>query len=223
MIPVPDRSLLRRRAAVYARCAQEAYSANPQVGGLPLIGLLDRGETQVAVFGCRNETVVAFRGTSALWDLLVDLRYVKADCPSGGRVHAGFQAALDQVWNDLSVILERSDLPVTFTGHSLGGALAILAAARHPLAKRAVTFGAPLVGNQGFAATLLVPVWRFENSLDLVTWVPFRNSPVQALHACANGRRPTGYVKDGTVIRLDGWRHPMSGYVAAVHRWTMNA
>jgi triacylglycerol lipase len=74
------------------------------------------------------------------------------------------------------------DLPLYFTGHSLGAALAILATAKMiqmslPVAA-AYTFGQPRVGDgvfsRKFDADFKASTFRFVNSLDIVPRVPPR-------------------------------------------------
>ena len=73
-----------------------------------------------------------------------------------GRVHHGFNLALRRTWRKVGTILdEAQDKPLFLTGHSMGGALAVLAACR--LAKigrppvATYTFGTPRVGDPAFA------------------------------------------------------------------------
>lgn len=88
------------------------------------------------------------------------------------RVHRGFKRALNSVWTPIAGALDRIDDPLFYTGHSLGGALATLAAARRP--PRAVyAFGSPRVGDAKFVERLQsVPVFRVVHGNDLVATVP---------------------------------------------------
>ncbi|HET9765615.1 MAG TPA: lipase family protein, partial [Thermoanaerobaculia bacterium] len=129
-------------------------------------------------------TVVAFRGTESgkIDDLVTDARASQRPWPeSTARVHAGF---LDCY---LRVRLRVADLvaaqtggaapaqrrgTLLLTGHSLGGALATLAAIDlQPTA--VVTFGSPLVGDAALGALLGdVPVRRYVDCCDLVARLP---------------------------------------------------
>jgi lipase (class 3)/patatin-like phospholipase len=129
-------------------------------------------------------TVVAFRGTESgkIDDLVTDARASQRPWPeSAARVHTGF---LDCY---MRVRLRVADLVATqsggaapaarrgtllLTGHSLGGALATLAAIDlQPSA--VVTFGSPLVGDAALGALLAnVPVRRYVDCCDLVTRLP---------------------------------------------------
>ena len=118
--------------------------------------------------------VLVFRGTEQnLKDYLTDLEFGKLSLLGGDmETHPGFTAALDSVWHEIAAAIGQTDGPMFYTGHSLGAALATLAAARQ--APRAVyTFGSPRVGNQAFAASLgNVPIHRIVDDEDIVTTVP---------------------------------------------------
>lgn len=85
------------------------------------------------VVGVRTPNVifVSMRGTSNLYDLLVDIdaRYVMhSDNGNIGAFHSGFYQAVEEcrrpVIRALAGFLESGDVPVYVTGHSLGGAMA---------------------------------------------------------------------------------------------------
>ena len=118
--------------------------------------------------------VLAFRGTEQqLKDFISDLEVGRP--PLGTTaidVHEGFKEAIDSVWPQIEAELAKLTCPLFYTGHSLGAALATLAAARR--APQAVyTFGSPLVGNEAFVASLRnVRVYRVVDETDAVTVVP---------------------------------------------------
>jgi hypothetical protein len=125
--------------------------------------------------------ILAFRGTdpASFVTMLADGEVMQR--PFGGHgVHAGFYANVEAVWDDVSEAIRealqgaaldddghRVQLPskletLYITGHSLGGAMAVLAAARlfgrgyeawdpDALVKGVYTFGQPMVGDKGFA------------------------------------------------------------------------
>ena len=139
------------------------------------------GGTSTQAFGAVHSdgrVYLAFRGTEAddPTDILTD-----ADCiphswqelPDDCKVHAGFSTALDSLWKGhiQPWLAAQSGGQVCITGHSLGAALATLAAALVPDASL-VTFGSPRVGNDKFAARLRGPrVRRFVDCSDVVTMV----------------------------------------------------
>lgn len=124
--------------------------------------------------------ILAFRGSQPDdWrDIFDDACYapVRWDV---GHVHAGFARRLDNLRAPLESALGR--LPpgrrVWFTGHSLGGAIASLAAYRYrEIAAGACTFGSPRVGNGVFAGLFGEAIdersVRYANDHDIVSRVP---------------------------------------------------
>ncbi len=105
------------------------------------------------------EVVVAFRGTEKNYaDIMTDLKFKKQTTmfDTGGfnvPVHRGFLEQWRSIEEDLKIaIAEASEtiglIPVKVTGHSLGGALAILATIDWPWVHDCITFGAPRVGDR---------------------------------------------------------------------------
>ncbi len=122
-----------------------------------------------------DAVIVAFRGTRVLKPgtapSLAALREVVADISTDGRVtliesghggvvHCGFHAALEQIWAaELQPCLTRLKAAnpartIWLTGHSLGGALATLAAARLAGVTGLYTFGSPRVGDRAVRAAM---------------------------------------------------------------------
>jgi len=135
-------------------------------------------DTQVHVLLGVHDNIVVFRGTELnLKDIMTDLKVLKAKTGKGinGGMHKGFKEAYMSIHKDLYKILGQQDKPVTFTGHSLGGALAIAAGSWHGgFKKQVVTFGAPRVFDSIAAQfyDLDNKTFRFENGCDPVPYVP---------------------------------------------------
>ena len=104
---------------------------------------------------------------------------------AGGKVHKGFKTALDNVWNEVSAEIhtqqQTHSRPLWITGHSLGAALATIAAARLALNEQQAVqglynFGSPRVFNtalaKAFDQQLLNKSFRFVNNNDIVTRIP---------------------------------------------------
>ncbi len=117
--------------------------------------------------------VLVFRGTENIQDVMTDLKtgLPLLDQNTIG-VHPGFRKALDIVWNDIDDELAMLACPVFYTGHSLGAALATLAALRR--APRALyTFASPRVGNEAFVASFgSLPIFRIVDDEDALTRLP---------------------------------------------------
>lgn len=102
----------------------------------------------------------------------------------GARFHRGFMQALDEIWLPLitavDAVVARKDRPLYVTGHSLGGALALLAAwrlQRNMIAVHNVyTFGAPMVGNEAAAKAFEKEfpgrIYRYVDGGDMVPKLP---------------------------------------------------
>ncbi|GJL68184.1 MAG: hypothetical protein NPIRA06_08190 [Nitrospirales bacterium] len=151
------------------------------------------GSTQCYVAHNQDVVIVSFRGTQVpkpvggklpgeIWrqvvkDLWTDGKFRLVVSGQGGSVHEGFTMALDEVWEPLKSYLDglKEEKPTRtfwFTGHSLGAALATLAADRYGNAQGLYTFGSPLVGDEGFARDFYVGGYRFVNNNDVVARIP---------------------------------------------------
>ena len=124
--------------------------------------------------GKKPFAALVFRGTELrIKDFIIDLELGKV--LQGDHkidVHDGFEKALDSVWGKIKLSLNQLDCPVYFTGHSLGAAVATLAAARKSPAAL-YTFGSPRVGNTSFASSLYgVNIYRVIDDKDIVTTLP---------------------------------------------------
>ena len=97
----------------------------------------------------KEEQVIAFRGTEPkqFSDIKADLKAWKIKSKTSGRVHDGFYDEVEKVWPELIKLIKPKNLPLYMCGHSLGGAMATIAASR--LKTEALyTFGSPRVGNK---------------------------------------------------------------------------
>jgi len=121
--------------------------------------------------------VVAFRGTQpSIADVVTDLRANLVPARGGGRVHAGFLEAFDRIATRLGQVLaSRPGLPVYMAGHSLGGALALVATRYLDSdgTGATYTFGGPRVADDKFFERLKTPIYRVVNAADGVPRIPF--------------------------------------------------
>ena len=128
--------------------------------------------TQAFIVESPAFAALVFRGTDQnIRDLLCDLE-VGTALGDGVRIHKGFERAFNRIWPQIESELRFIDKPLFYAGHSLGAALAMLAAVhRKPTA--VYVYGAPRVGNAAFVEQLDdVPIYRIENGSDAVTVVP---------------------------------------------------
>jgi triacylglycerol lipase len=164
--------------------------------------LLSVGNTQVYVAANDDHIVVAFRGTESplsidglkdwlLTDaanlLIVPEGRLGTDLASAGvsaRFHQGFVKAIGDVWEPLLEAIEveraKSERPIWLTGHSLGGALALLAGwllrRKFISVHQMYTFGGPMIGNdavvEAFAREFPNKIFRYVNFPDPVPKLP---------------------------------------------------
>ena len=150
--------------------------------------------------------VVCFRGTKQIRDWMTNLDISPVpitDAKTGaiiGNMHRGFHDAYTSVHDDISYCLNgHEDLPLYITGHSLGGALAVVATWFQSSERLAAcyTFGAPRVGDQGLIDRFKTPIYRIVNGPDPVTLVP-----------------PSGFARDifKGIIRVLGFVLPFWGW-----------
>ena len=139
------------------------------------LGSLDDHKLAGFAFTVDDKCVVVFRGTkmTSLHNWCLNLQLVQVGDPPR---HKGFQLGWESMKNLLiSWLRKHSISEITLVGHSLGGAMAILAA--FDLAKcndwivnEVVTFGCPQVGSERFAAhygkTMRSPEQKGESLLD---------------------------------------------------------
>ncbi len=142
--------------------------------------------TQGFVASDTRAVILAFRGTEnkCIQDIAIDVA-VRLTPGTFGRVHTGFQEAIDSVWERVEVALKTAQTrgqSLWITGHSLGGALAVLAAAKLVDRGKPVyglyTFGQPRVGDAEFADKMNIRMqgrmFRYVNYTDVVPRVPPR-------------------------------------------------
>ena len=138
------------------------------------------GPTAGAVLSSGDVTVVAFRGSDDRYDWLANLNALTTPSPHG-EVHRGFDGLYGPIRKDVRRAVRAADARhLWVTGHSLGGALAVLCAVDlldegYEL-DGVVTFGQPMVGREELAGHLDRVLdrrfVRFMNGSDLVPRVP---------------------------------------------------
>jgi hypothetical protein len=141
--------------------------------------------------------VIAFRGTippaknwPSVLDWFQDIFMVApgAESPLPGKVHTGFWDAVQAIWPQIvpavqDLMKTNPDARLYITGHSKGGAMAILAAALIsftengplPSPTAVYTFAAPHAGDSDFASAFplsTIPVTPYEGFLDVVPFLP---------------------------------------------------
>jgi triacylglycerol lipase len=148
-------------------------------------------DTHCFVASTNSQILVAFRGTASRHNWITDLTVRRIKLLWAGRfikVHEGFHTALESVYDKIIEEIEKisgdANKIIYVTGHSLGGALALLFVAfcgwKHErCAKDTValyTFGQPKVGNYWFARKFnrwfKNITWRVIDQEDIIARVP---------------------------------------------------
>jgi hypothetical protein len=158
--------------------------------GLKLVDCVAANDVEAFIVEHDYWMAVAFRGTTSAQDRKIDTSIGVEKATVSGfaapvRVHAGFYRAFLTVEDVIRKALSRQtgDKPnnkaIYLTGHSLGGAIALVASAEYSggdqLGDRIAavyTFGAPRVGEAGFAQNVKAPHYRVVNDGDVVPLIP---------------------------------------------------
>lgn len=136
--------------------------------------------------------VICFRGTKQIKDWITNVKMDKAPITDPttnvriGNMHKGFHDAYRSVHDDIAARLQGyEDLPLYITGHSLGGALAVVATWYQSSARLAAcyTFGAPRVGDQDLIDRFKTPIYRVVNGPDPVPFVPPSGAAIDIVKA----------------------------------------
>lgn len=137
--------------------------------------------------GNKPYIVVAFRGSEANvedWLTNADAKPTEVTIDAGdakitGNVHSGFLKAYQAAAKDIDAAIAEvstgaSGVPIFYTGHSLGGALAMIAVRiEAPDSGGACyTYGSPRVGDYPFYKGVKTPIYRVVNAADIVPRVP---------------------------------------------------
>ncbi|MEW6095634.1 MAG: lipase family protein [bacterium] len=178
----------QKRAHLLAQVCAMVYSDEPEV--LPEVSRILGTrldiypmfvkDTQALGIVNDKELIIAFRGTEpdCVNDWLTDINIKRTD-----GIHRGFRKAYQDIRkNILGLVREHIKKEIYLTGHSLGGALAIICALDIAWAniKGIYTFGSPRIFNRKkvemFDNLYRNTSYRIANNCDIVTRIPTRIS-----------------------------------------------
>jgi triacylglycerol lipase len=166
--------------AMAAADADHQRLANAMVSESSIFGL-------VAFNQVTKTVIVAIRGTKTIWDWIADVDAVPAPYlpdPRAGLVHMGFQLVYEHIRSSVADLLTtkcQGAQTIWVTGHSLGGALAVLCAydifrnVKLGPVPQLYTFAGPRTGALDFAASFKAAIAtcnRVVNFMDVVPQVP---------------------------------------------------
>ncbi|HYN53622.1 MAG TPA: lipase family protein [Methylotenera sp.] len=171
--------LAEASAAAYSDETATIWALQNELGDANLIN-----QGNIQGFWCVKDDValLAFRGTSNPGQWIRDVRILPMSHPWGW-IHRGFGKGIENIEEDyrkfLITINQLSGRKVWVTGHSLGGALAVIAAANLKIDKVTpivYTYGQPRPSYgefaERFAKELPSQLYRFINQSDIVARVP---------------------------------------------------
>ena len=204
-------SLIEADAVMLTTMVNPHPAVTAMINNTNIFGLMGRNPDNRTAF-------VSFRGTSDLAEWVADIDAIPDDYRpiSGfGQVHSGFQEVYQLVRSNIATHVSAAVAgcdQILITGHSLGAALAVLAApdiARNmppnTIEPRLITFAGPRAGVREFAEKFNAAIescYRVVNFLDIVPLLP-----------------PAPYVHVGAQISVDsggqvqfGWRHSLAAY-----------
>ena len=153
--------------------------------------IVDKMLLESSIFGlvawndAAKTAIVAFRGTLTMVDWVDDLDAMPVEylaIPGSGFVHMGFQMVFEHVRHSVGQLFAggcRGAQRILVTGHSLGGAVAVLAgfeiAKTGAVVPELYTFAGPRASAPDFAGhfdTLIPICYRVVNFMDVVPQVP---------------------------------------------------
>lgn len=172
---------------VVDRSASDELAETLDDGGFKLVNTYSVGGTQAflavskpggnATADGRGISVLSFRGTQQnVADWKTNLTAYKQNV-DGVSIHAGFLMAFRMVKADIEADVNsfaEEGHSLYLTGHSLGGALALIATREigNDSTGACYTFGSPRVAGYGFAQRIKTPIYRIVNSNDIVPRIP---------------------------------------------------
>ncbi len=170
-----------------ASFANEVYNTEPEINAFFQSGSYSLTQYRtipavnisyfIATDDQAKKQIISIRGTSNIENAMIDVSLkLLPDEFTGIQLHQGFSLAARNIYSDIKPVVKK-DYEIDVTGHSLGGAVAVILAMYLDTEQfnvgSVITFGQPKVtniaGTQKFAHLNLV---RVVTPLDLVPLVP---------------------------------------------------
>lgn len=174
----------------------------------------DIADIEFVVVPMRGHIYIAFAGTQEPIDVVRDARIAPWHVDGLGWVPAGFVKAARKILARISALIIEHHWDVSkiiYTGHSLGGAVALLCAAlmaRYSnFVAEVITWGAPTVGSLGLLKDVLVTMYR--NGRDIVPKLPGIPHPRENTRIGSIGRWYRGWFSDH---RLNSYKESYRHY-----------
>jgi triacylglycerol lipase len=155
------------------------------IGNLP-----DRSVKYLILTDRKNKTqFLAIQGTKYFKNVIMDLEFTeRKDLQLGIKLHRGFDKAGLELYKDIvQGNLLSKECPIHLTGHSSGGAIAIIVAMYLKndgfQVSRIVTFGQPKITDaEGAAKCRNLPLLRIVNQHDEISFLPWSSDKAKYIH-----------------------------------------
>jgi hypothetical protein len=141
--------------------------------------VIEKDNAKCLISNHSEKMYIAIAGTDDPFDVLSDFEFQHViDESTNERVHMGFKNEADKLFQKINEeILKQNVKQLVLTGHSLGGAICIIIAARFQklmpeLVCRLITFGSPRVGTKSFVKQIKYQHTRVVCSRDPITHLP---------------------------------------------------
>lgn len=170
---------------LFAQLNRLAYNpkniAEPEYNklGFSVVEFVNILGVQIYILKNKTELIFVFRGSDDKYDLFADINIELVKKRAGAKVHKGFDNSYRAISPYISYYRDTNkDKKIYYTGHSYGGALALLSGA-YGEGEDTITFGSPMVGNSVFVQHtdnilnhLKSNHVRVRNNMDIVTKLP---------------------------------------------------
>lgn len=183
----------------YALLAQEAYTAKPDIGR-------EDSASRAIVREVDDGLAVAFPGTNNLPCVEADIDLKSIHIFGVGNVFQGFWKAWDAIAEE--VIKTINGRPVVFVGHSLGAAMAILAAAD------VSSLGQDVLAVWGFEPPKVATDWELGQMLIDVPLHLYRNGGDVVPSLPLGGEHPRALIQLGSPAFPNVGDHDLSKVIA---------
>ena len=183
-----------------------------------------------------NNLYVVCRGTSSYKDVITDLKIWRKKCDylKNTLIHSGFleqyNSIRESIIDEIDEVIDNENIKrIIFCGHSLGAALATIAALDYKLQNstqnvKCVTFASPRVGNKSFSKL-------FNKTIKTSYRIVYHRDPVTFLPTLIRFHHVKGCIhfkKNGKVNISDSYfmpigcfvsQHYMENYKDRVKKW----
>jgi len=206
---------------------KQSYKKHPKLKGYDCRKINIKNDSCTIYFNDDN-IIISFAGTNDMLDVLEDIKFIKTKTKYG-KVHKGF----NDVYLDLEIYVQGvlhnlySNKPksIYITGHSLGGAVALLCSINfvyRNMVKKVVTFGCPRVGDRKWKTiynkTTKFTTIRYVHGGDIITKIPklfyYHVGEYKHIPRKTKTKNYWGFIRDFFVRKVNNIKdHDINNYI----------